>query len=113
MRFLDVGAEGRQCTLGLNFDTKRPRREILQDYRDVLEKIYDPHAYAGRVQSVDRLLNNASRAHQMKGSDSKRHSGSMDIMQRLVAKLPEPKRIFWEPSPIASPPIPNRCAISR
>jgi len=39
-----------QCTQGLNFDTLRPRREILADYKHVLEKIYDPAAYARRLQ---------------------------------------------------------------
>ena len=87
-----------QCTHGLNFDTKRPRREILQDYRDILEKIYDPVAYAGRLNRLVATLNNASRAHQMKGSESRRRAGAgnMELVQRLVAKLPEPKRIFWE-----------------
>ena len=86
-----------QCTHGLNFDTKRPRREILQDYRDILEKIYDPVAYAGRLNRLVATLNNASR-HQMKGSDSRRRAGAgnMELVQRLVAKLPEPQRIFWE-----------------
>ena len=44
------------------------------------------------------MLNNASRAQQMKGSDSRRRAGAgnMEMVQRLVAKLPEPKRIFWE-----------------
>jgi radical SAM superfamily enzyme YgiQ (UPF0313 family) len=87
-----------QCTHGLNFDTKRPRREILQDYRDILEKVYDPAAYAGRLNRLIGMLNNASRAHQMKGSDSRRRAGAgnMELVQRLVAKLPEPNRIFWE-----------------
>jgi radical SAM superfamily enzyme YgiQ (UPF0313 family) len=87
-----------QCTHGLNFDTKRPRRDILQDYRDILEKVYDPVAYAGRLNRLIGMLNNASRAHQMKGSDSRRRAGAgnMELVQRLVAKLPEPKRIFWE-----------------
>ena len=35
-----------QCTQGLNFDTLRPRREILLDYKRVLEKAYDAEAYA-------------------------------------------------------------------
>ncbi len=87
-----------QCTHGLNFDTKRPRREILQDYRDILEKVYDPLAYAGRLNRLIDMLNNTSRAHQMKGSDSRSRggAGNMEMVQRLVAKLPEPKRIFWE-----------------
>src|SRR5215212_1524496 len=65
------------CTQGLNFDTKRPRRDILQDYRDVLEKIYDPVAYAGRVKRLTALLNNASRARQIKGSVSGRTTGNI------------------------------------
>jgi radical SAM superfamily enzyme YgiQ (UPF0313 family) len=84
------------CTQGLNFDTKRPRRDILQDYRDVLEKIYDPVAYAGRVKRLTALLNNASRARQIKGSVSGRTTGNIELMQRLFAGLPEPKRIFRE-----------------
>ena len=85
-----------QCTHGLNFDTKRPRRDILQDYRDVLEKIYDPVAYAGRLNRLIGMLNNASRTQQMKGSHSRHNSGNMETVQRLVANLPEPKRLFWE-----------------
>jgi radical SAM superfamily enzyme YgiQ (UPF0313 family) len=93
---LPTDPKGDQCTQGLNFETRRPRREILQDYRDVLEKVYDPAAYAGRLNRLIGLLNNANRAHQMKGSHSRRNSGNMETVQRLVAKLPEPKRIFWE-----------------
>jgi radical SAM superfamily enzyme YgiQ (UPF0313 family) len=37
-----------QCTQGLNFETRRPREEILRDYRRIVEAIYDPAAYAGR-----------------------------------------------------------------
>ena len=35
--------------MGLNFDTLRPRQEILADYEHILESIYDPVAYAGRL----------------------------------------------------------------
>jgi radical SAM superfamily enzyme YgiQ (UPF0313 family) len=31
---------GDQCTAGLNFVPARPRRDILQDYKEVLERIY-------------------------------------------------------------------------
>jgi hypothetical protein len=85
-----------QCTHGLNFDTKRPRSEVLRDYRDILEKVYDPAAYAGRLNRLVGMLNNASRAQQMKGSHSRRNSGNMETVQRLVANLPEPRRLFWE-----------------
>ncbi len=50
-------AGGDQCSGGLNFTTLRPRREILMDYRRLLAAIYEPAAYFGRVQVMDRLLN--------------------------------------------------------
>jgi radical SAM superfamily enzyme YgiQ (UPF0313 family) len=45
-----------QCMSGLNFDTKRPRRETLADFREVIERIYTPKAYFGRVLRAARLL---------------------------------------------------------
>jgi hypothetical protein len=38
-----------QCTSGLNFDTRRPRHEMLRDYRTVLRRIYAPGAFFARV----------------------------------------------------------------
>ncbi len=45
-----------QCTSGLNFDTRRPRQEVLGDYRDVLERIYAPAAFFGRARRMVRAL---------------------------------------------------------
>jgi hypothetical protein len=47
---------GDQCTSGINFETARPRRDILSDYRAILARIYRPAAYYGRVRTVARLL---------------------------------------------------------
>jgi hypothetical protein len=46
-----------QCTIGLNFETRRPRRDILADYKKVIERIYDADAYFARVLRVARKLN--------------------------------------------------------
>src|SRR6202167_4664061 len=35
-------SKGDQCTAGVNYETKRSRLEILRDYREILEKVYDP-----------------------------------------------------------------------
>ncbi len=59
---------GDQCTAGLNFDTIRPRREVLGDYKAILEAIYDPAAYFGRVRRVGRMLNR-NRSHRMVSGD--------------------------------------------
>jgi radical SAM superfamily enzyme YgiQ (UPF0313 family) len=45
-----------QCLGGLNFVTLRPRREIMLDYVDVLERLYQPAAYFRRVRRVARQL---------------------------------------------------------
>jgi radical SAM superfamily enzyme YgiQ (UPF0313 family) len=47
---------GDQCTSGLNFETARPRRDILFDYRTILERVYRPAAYYARVRTVVRML---------------------------------------------------------
>ena len=47
---------GDQCVSGLNFETKRPRRDILVDYRHVLDRVYSPDAFFGRVQKVAAML---------------------------------------------------------
>jgi len=48
---------GDQCTLGLNFETRRPRRDVLADYKRVVETIYTPAAFFSRIDSVMRHLN--------------------------------------------------------
>jgi hypothetical protein len=54
--FFDPKSGGDQCTAGLNFETVRPRSAILNDYKRVLEQIYDPAAFFARVRMVGRLL---------------------------------------------------------
>jgi len=47
---------GDQCLAGLNFHTARPRRDVLMDYRTVLDRVYRPSAYFSRVGKVARML---------------------------------------------------------
>src|SRR5205807_6884037 len=49
-----VQPEGLSChtTGGLNYDTKRPRLDILKDYLKVVETIYTPENYFNRVLRV-------------------------------------------------------------
>jgi radical SAM superfamily enzyme YgiQ (UPF0313 family) len=53
--------EGDQCTGGLNFVTCRPRAEILRDYLRVIETVYTPEAYFGRVRKVGEMLDSSRR----------------------------------------------------
>jgi len=54
--FFDPSGGSDQCTAGLNFATARPRRDILNDYRLVLERIYEPTAFFGRLRRMGGLL---------------------------------------------------------
>jgi hypothetical protein len=45
-----------QCTGGLNFLPLRPRRDVLSDYRAILEATFEPEAFFERVRVVGRNL---------------------------------------------------------
>jgi radical SAM superfamily enzyme YgiQ (UPF0313 family) len=45
-----------QATWGLNFETKRPRREILKDYIAVLDALFTPEAYFSRLREQARAV---------------------------------------------------------
>ena len=85
---------GDQCTLGLNFDTLRPRREILRDYERILRRIYEPEAFAGRLRRLAGLLDNSNRKRQTRAADARRKLGGGAMLQRLVAGVPEPREVF-------------------
>ena len=84
-----------QCTQGLNFDTMRPRQEVLLDYKRILEKVYDPAAYAGRLERLSNLLDNSNRRRRTSASDSRHRIDRLDMLHRIVNDLPEPREIFW------------------
>jgi radical SAM superfamily enzyme YgiQ (UPF0313 family) len=85
-----------QCTQGLNFDTLRPRVDILNDYKRILEKIYDPVAYAGRLRRFAAMLANSNRKQQLRSRDTKSRSRNSDMTQRIMTGLPEPRDVFWQ-----------------
>ena len=59
---MKVEQAGDQCTLGCNFDTKRPLRDILADYKTVLGHVFSPTAYAGRLSRLAAMLDRSGPA---------------------------------------------------
>jgi hypothetical protein len=47
---------GDQCTGGLNFETTRPREDILRDCQSIIHNAYDAAAYFARVRRVAAVL---------------------------------------------------------
>lgn len=83
-----------QCTMGLNFATLRPRQQILADYTAILERIYDPAAFAGRLRRLASMLDNSGRKQQMLAQHSRRKFDSLEMLHRIITSLPEPRDIF-------------------
>lgn len=75
----------------LNFETKRPRRDVLSDYRTVLAAIYDPVAYFGRVRRLGRMLGR-KRAHRMVKGDLR---SFVRLLFRIHRAGPGTARQFW------------------
>jgi hypothetical protein len=88
---LDVTPSGDNCTHGLNFETLRPRRDILLDYRRVMDRAYNPEVFAGRLRRLSDLLDNSTRKHQPPATDKLR---GLEIVHRVVYSLPEARDAF-------------------
>jgi hypothetical protein len=74
--------KGDQCTAGLNFETLRPRAQILADYRRVIERVYSPGAYFARLRKMVSMLD-------MSGPNG-------DVMNaRLFSDLKKLGRLVW------------------
>jgi radical SAM superfamily enzyme YgiQ (UPF0313 family) len=83
-----------QCTMGLNFATLRPRQQIFADYMTVLQRIYDPVAFTGRLRRLASMLDNSGRKQQMVAQHSRRKFDSLEMLHRIITSLPEPRDVF-------------------
>ncbi len=83
-----------QATQGLNFDTIRPRQEILSDFKRVLEQVYDPAAYARRLQRLAGLLGSSNRNRRASMDDSRSRVNALTIVHRILSNLPEAQGIL-------------------
>jgi radical SAM superfamily enzyme YgiQ (UPF0313 family) len=86
---------GDQCTTGLNFDTARPLRDVLLDYRRILERIYDPVAYAARVDRLSALLDRSGRPRHLPEGDIRNRVSSLDSITRIITAIPHGADAFW------------------
>jgi radical SAM superfamily enzyme YgiQ (UPF0313 family) len=86
---------GDQCTATLNFDTLRPLDEILHDYRRVLERIYAPAAFADRLERLAEMLDRSERPRNLPAGDKRLKMASIEIVHRIISRLPEAREPFW------------------
>lgn len=94
----DVHPEGRgdQCAQGgLNFEPLRPRQEILDDYRRVLERIYDPRAYCDRVERLISLLPRDGKLQAELPDDDFRRRHGIETVRKIVNYHPAYRDVLW------------------
>jgi len=87
---------GDQCTLGINFDPKRPMRDILTDYKRILEQVFDPIAYAGRLSRLALVLARTDRHRELHEGDSRRRYDSIDTVHRIINAVRGTRDVFWQ-----------------
>jgi radical SAM superfamily enzyme YgiQ (UPF0313 family) len=88
--------KGDQCTAGVNYETKRPRLEILRDYRKILEKIYDPGAFCGRLERLAGMLDCSDRRKELPQGDIRGSVSTIKLVHDLMSRLPEGRERFWK-----------------
>src|SRR5947199_7236684 len=82
-----------QCTPGCNYDTKRPLRDILTDYRAVLANVFSAEAYAGRLRRLSAMLDRTGRPTQLADGDIRKNHG-IDLLYQIINRIPEAKEPF-------------------
>jgi len=86
---------GDQCTQGLNFETVRARRDILEDYCRVLRRIYEPAAFCARVERLIARLKWTGKSQQEYAADDFRRRHGIETVRRIVSHYPEWRDVLW------------------
>ena len=79
---------GDQCTAGINFDPLRPLRDILMDYKLVLERVYQPAAYARRLDRLMAMLDRSGQRGDLTAGDIRTRVSALDIVRSVVTAIP-------------------------
>ena len=93
---MDSEQSGDQCTLGCNFDTMRPLRDILSDYKAVLGSVYNPTAYARRLSQLAVMLDRSGRRRELPDGDVRKAHAGIDSVHKIMRALPEVREPFWK-----------------
>ncbi len=91
----DVFSPGDQCTHGINFDPARPMRDILLDYKSILERVFDPIVYAKRLDRLVSMLDRSGRPNKLPQGDLRASFSSLEKVHRIMSGLPE-RDAFWK-----------------
>jgi hypothetical protein len=69
---------------------------VLDDYRRILQRVYDPVAYVGRINRLVSLLDRSDRPRDLPKGDARRKVGAVETVNKVFNKLPELRDAFWQ-----------------
>jgi radical SAM superfamily enzyme YgiQ (UPF0313 family) len=85
-----------QATWGLNFETKRPRREILKDYVTILDTLFTPEAYFSRLRVQCRAIKRPKlEARVALGTNIRLLGRLMRVLRGMTMRDRRLRREFW------------------
>jgi radical SAM superfamily enzyme YgiQ (UPF0313 family) len=82
-------------TQGLNFDTLRPRDEVVADYVEVVRRVYDPIAFARRLDRLTDLLDRSGNRRELPADDRRAKYASFEMIHKIITARPEARDAFW------------------
>jgi Domain of unknown function (DUF4070)/Radical SAM superfamily len=87
---------GDHCTRGLNFETLRPRQDILLDYKRVVETVYAPAVFAGRLRRLSDMLDRSNSRRDGPTNDIKRKLSALEAVHRIINHRPDLRDLLWQ-----------------
>lgn len=86
---------GDQVAGGLNFQTLRPRLDVLKDLRRVLDTIYSADVYCERIDKLVSLLDGSGRRLELPKGDVRSKNGTFGLVNEILRRMPEHRERFW------------------
>ncbi len=86
---------GDQCSIGLNFEPKRPLRDILTDYKRVVDTVYAPENFARRLEKLATMLDRSDRRNVPVAGDRRGETSSAEMTRNIINAVPGTREIFW------------------
>jgi radical SAM superfamily enzyme YgiQ (UPF0313 family) len=86
---------GDQCSIGINFDPVRPLRNILTDYKRVVETVYAPENFARRLEKLASMLDRRGRRNTPAPGDRRGETSSAEMIHSIINAVPGTREIFW------------------
>ncbi len=86
---------GDQCSIGINFDPVRPLRDILTDYKRVVETVYAPENFARRLEKLATMLDRGDRRNTPVAGDRRGETSSAEMIHSIINAVPGTREIFW------------------